>query len=238
MKKLSFSITPVAFSQFFFRCPQQRWSLDLHQEEAQALQHLFTFPVAHPVYLNLRTLLWVPSPMCSVARSGQEGQSSEAWWWMEESPQPDLEQVPWLLVWEKWPNAAQISAGFFLLSSLQECNFRVSVNFKFFCGSFLTVRRIHVCTHWNLSLNCHPCLGDPCSFIRRPVTWLHAAPASLTLCREQPDSASTKVLTWGEPRCLMRSGAHLLRLGLQWHLGLWHKKRLMIITAVRTSEWQ
>lgn len=36
----------------------------------------------------------------------------------------------------------------------------------------LIVRRIHICFHWNISLNCHPLLGHPCSFIGDFVTWL------------------------------------------------------------------
>ena len=41
-----------------------------------------------------------------------------------------------------------------------------------------------------------------------------------------------RCLEWDELGYLMRFCVHLQRFGLQWHLGLWHKKRLMIIIAI------
>lgn len=176
--------------------------------------------------------------MYPVAHGGQEGQSREVWWWMEELPQPD-QQVPWLLFWQKWLNSAQISAGFFFfLSSLQEFNFCV-------LSEFQVLLWIHLDCQKNSCLHALKHLSKLSPLLRSPLL-IHQVSRDLIshsttftyFLQESPDSASTKVLHRGELRCLMRSGAHLQRFGLQWHLGLWRKKRLMIITAFRTSEWQ
>lgn len=155
------------FSQFFFVRPQKKWSLDYTQNKSKCsiISSSFTWHAQCISPENIprsckSCVSW--STFLSRRADGEDG------WWVEKSHAAQSQQVLWLLLWISGKSGRMLpksQLGFFL-SWLQECHFLSIQWISISSVDPSDCQKDPYSRHWNISLNGHQSLGQPCSLIR------------------------------------------------------------------------